>query len=310
MEPNIQNFLSYLTTVKGFSRNTTDAYGNDLSQMCTFIRKRPDTDDDTINWQSIDQALLTEYTTFLREQGNEGQPYAPATVARKIAAIKSYFAFLFNENVVTEDVTQGITSPKVGRSLPSPLSVAQVEVLLEQPLKKSTPESRRDKGMLELLYASGMRVTELVSLNTDDIRLEEGIVRCLGKGTKERMIPVYPEALRALRNYLDTARPVLLRRSSEKALFLNRRGERLTRQGFWLILKNYARQANVRGSITPHTLRHSFATHMLRGGAALRHVQELLGHSSISTTQVYTQLADDHLRTEYERAHPRARFSS
>jgi integrase/recombinase XerD len=230
-------------------------------------------------------------------------------VARKIAAIKSFFTYLFEEKVVAEDVTQGMNSPKVGRSLPSLLSHAQVETLLDQPLKRNTRESKRDKAMLELLYASGMRVTELVSLNVEDVILDEALVRCIGKGNKERIIPIYPEAARALKAYLEQARPSLIRRSSEKALFLNRRGERLTRQGFWLILKNYARQSKVRGTITPHTLRHSFATHMLRGGAALRHVQELLGHSSISTTQVYTQLADDHLRSEYERAHPRATYT-
>ena len=153
-----------------------------------------------------------------------------------------------------------------------------------------------------------MRVTELVSLDISDVNLDEGYVRCRGKGFKERIIPIYPEAIRALRTYMEGARLALRRRRDEQALFLNRRGDRLTRQGFWLILKNFARQAGIDVNITPHTLRHSFATHLLRGGAALRHVQELLGHASISTTQVYTRLASDQLRDEYDRAHPRARF--
>lgn len=305
METHITNFLTYIRTIKGFSENTVQAYGNDLEQLCDYIEPKQD---EAINWSSITTQKLTAYILFLKEQGNEGKPYANATLARKIAAIKSYFTYLYEENIVVEDATQGLSSPKVGRSLPSPLSIAQVDVLLQQPLKKDTPDAGRDKAMLELLYASGMRVTELVSLNVEDVRLEESLVRCLGKGTKERLIPLYPEAARAIRDYVENYRLRLVKRTSENALFLNLRGERLTRQGFWLILKNYASQANIGETITPHTLRHSFATHMLRGGAALRHVQELLGHSSISTTQVYTQLADDQLRTEYERAHPRSNY--
>lgn len=305
METHITDFLTYIRTIKGFSENTVQAYGNDLEQLCDYIEP---TKDKTIDWRSITTQKLTDYILFLKEQGNEGKPYANATLARKIAAIKSYFTYLYEENVVVEDATQGLSSPKVGRSLPSPLSIAQVDILLQQPLKKDSADAGRDKAMLELLYASGMRVTELVSLNVEDVRLEESLVRCLGKGTKERLIPLYPEAARAIRDYVENHRGQLVKRNSENALFLNLRGERLTRQGFWLILKNYASQANIGETITPHTLRHSFATHMLRGGAALRHVQELLGHSSISTTQVYTQLADDQLRTEYERAHPRSNY--
>jgi integrase/recombinase XerD len=305
METYIADFLIYIRTIKGFSENTVQAYSNDLEQLCGYIEPNRGK---AIDWQSTTTRNLSDYLVFLREQGNQGKPYANATLARKIAAIKSYFTYLYEENVVVEDATQGLSSPKVGRSLPSPLSIAQVDVLLQQPLKKAAKESKRDKAMLELLYASGMRVTELVSLNIEDVRLEESLVRCLGKGTKERLIPLYPEAARATEDYVANHRLKLVKRNGEKALFLNLRGERLTRQGFWLILKGYARQAEIGTTITPHTLRHSFATHMLRGGAALRHVQELLGHSSISTTQVYTQLADDHLRTEYERAHPRSNY--
>ena len=305
METHISDFLTYIRTIKGFSENTVQAYSNDLERFCDYLEPNKE---NGIDWPSITTQNLTDYIIFLKEQGNDGKPYANATMARKIAAIKSYFTYLYEENVVKEDATQGLSSPKVGRSLPSPLSIAQVDILLQQPLKKGTPDAGRDKAMLELLYASGMRVTELVSLNVEDVRLEESLVRCLGKGTKERLIPLYPEAARAIQDYVENHRLRLIKKSSNNALFLNLRGERLTRQGFWLILKNYANQANIGTTITPHTLRHSFATHMLSGGAALRHVQELLGHSSISTTQVYTQVADDHLRSEYERAHPRSNY--
>ena len=213
-----------------------------------------------------------------------------------------------NHGLVDTDPSEGLTSPKVGRSLPSPLGVEEVEVLLNQPRGNSAPEAMRASAMLEMLYATGMRVSELVSLSVADVNLEEGYVRCRGKGYKERIIPIYPEAVRSLRAYIDEARPRLRRRRDEPSLFLNRRGNRLTRQGFWLLLKGLAAEAGISHSITPHTLRHSFATHLLRGGAALRHVQELLGHSSISTTQIYTRLAHDQLRDEYDRAHPRARY--
>ncbi|PKH46396.1 site-specific tyrosine recombinase XerD, partial [Dehalococcoides mccartyi] len=166
---------------------------------------------------------------------------------------------------------------------------------------------KRDKAMLELLYASGMRVTELVNLNMLDVDLKEGFVRCFGKGRKERMIPIYPQAAQSVQEYLNEIRPNLVRAEAEKALFLNRRGDRLTRQGLWQILKAYAREAGLDDVVTPHTLRHSFATHMLSGGADLRSVQELLGHANISTTQIYTHLTSEHIRRSYEKAHPRAK---
>jgi len=180
-------------------------------------------------------------------------------------------------------------------------------LLLEQPAKLSTPEAKRDKAMLELLYASGMRVSELVSLNLGNVDTEGGSVRCFGKGHKERVIPIAPRAALTLKEYLQEARPHLAHNDAERALFLNRRGERLTRQGFWQILKGYAKSAELGTEVTPHTLRHSFATHMLSGGADLRSVQELLGHANISTTQVYTHLTTEHIRRSYEKSHPRAK---
>jgi integrase/recombinase XerD len=191
--------------------------------------------------------------------------------------------------------------------LPRPISVSQVRALLEQPTRQSKPEARRDSAMLELLYASGMRVSELVSLNLEDVNTGSGDVRCFGKGHKERIIPIHERAASAVEEYVREARPHMLRRDDERALFLNHRGERLTRQGFWQILKQYARAAGLASEVTPHTLRHSFATHMLSGGADLRAVQELLGHANISTTQVYTHLTTEHVRRSYEKSHPRAK---
>jgi integrase/recombinase XerD len=202
-----------------------------------------------------------------------------------------------------------LESPRVGKSLPKPLTVQEIDELLEQPSKRNTPEALRDRAMLELLYATGVRVTELVSLDLENISLDPGhpSARCMGKGAKERVIPIHEHALSALVTYLNDGRGRLVKERAEPALFVNRRGERLTRQGFWLILRDYARQAGIETPVTPHSLRHSFATHMLRGGAPLRNVQELLGHANISTTQVYTQVTDEHVRHVYEQAHPRAR---
>ena len=246
--------------------------------------------------------MLSDYVMELRDRD-----YAPTTVARKIAAAKSFFNFLVNEALVTEDPTEDLASPKVGRPLPKHLSHQEVELLLAQPDKKGTaPDGLRDKALLQLVYATGMRVTEMISLDVGDVNLESGMVRCMGKGSKERIIPMHQEAVAVIDTYVRQGRPGLLRSILEPALFLNRRGQRLTRQGFWLILKNYAAEAGFRSKITPHVLRHSFATHMLRGGAPLRNVQELLGHANISTTQVYTHLTSDHVRQEYDKAHPRA----
>ena len=302
MEREVQQFLEFLTTERGFSRNTQEAYKNDLSQLQTYVETARGRGVNSDGWAGVSRSDLSAYAMSLRDRG-----YAPTTVARKIAAIKSFFAFLADEGVVQKDPTEELASPKVGRPLPKFLSYQDVDLLLQQPGKKpGLPESKRDRALLELVYATGMRVSELVSLKDGDLDLEGGMVRCRGKGSKERMIPIHDRAAEAVRSYLQDGRPALVRRIAEKAVFLNQRGTQLTRQGFWLILKNHAREAGVRAPITPHILRHSFATHMLRGGAPLRNVQELLGHANISTTQVYTHLTSDHVREEYTRAHPRA----
>jgi len=304
MEEPIAQFLQFLTLEKGASPNTVAAYRNDIQQFAAFVRRAQQArGEGAPSWALVDRACIQDY---LREL--QVKKYADATVARKVAAIKSFFGFMHAERIIPSDPTETLSSPRVGKSLPKPISPEEVDELLEQPLRRNTIEAKRDKAMLELLYATGMRVSELVNLNLSDIILSDGIayVRCVGKGAKERTVPIHDAAAEALLTYLRESRRKLVRGHHEKALFVNRRGERLTRQGFWLILKGYAQAAHLPENVTPHTLRHSFATHMLRGGAPLRHVQELLGHANISTTQIYTQLANEQMREVYDRAHPRA----
>jgi len=298
----IDNFLNYLAVEKGFPPNTIAAYRNDLNQFAGFVEEEATKRGWIPPWAGFDRQSMLSYLLDLRQRN-----YAATTVARKVAAIRSLFNFMVAEGVIKANPIQDVRSPKIGKSLPKPISISQVRLLLEQPSKVSTPEAKRDRAMLELLYASGMRVSELVSLNLGDVDLENGYVRCLGKGSKERVIPIYEQAALVVKEYIEGTRPQLVHKADEKALFVNLRGDRLTRQGFWQILKGYAKAANLEIEITPHTLRHSFATHMLNGGADLRSVQELLGHANISTTQVYTHLTTEHIRRTYEQSHPRAK---
>jgi len=295
----MKDFLHFLWAEKGASANTVAAYRSDIQQLADFIGGRGRTN----GWEGLDRAAIQDFILDLKERS-----YSEASVARKVAAVRSFFAFLAAEGTITVNPTEGLTSPRLGRTLPKAISPSEVDELLEQPTRRATPEAKRDRAMLELLYATGVRVTELVSLNVDNLNLDHRspYVRCLGKGAKERTIPIHDQALENVVEYLEEGRPYLVRNKNDEALFLNCRGERLTRQGFWLILKAYAKAANLGANITPHTLRHSFATHMLRGGMPLRNVQEMLGHANIATTQVYTHLTDEHVREVYERAHPRA----
>ena len=298
----IDNFLNYLAVEKGFPPNTIAAYRNDLNQFAGFVEEEATKRGWIPPWAGFGRQSMLSYLLDLRQRN-----YAATTVARKVAAIRSLFNFMVAEGIIKANPIQDVRSPKIGKSLPKPISISQVRLLLEQPSKLSTPEAKRDRAMLELLYASGMRVSELVSLNMGDVDLENGYVRCLGKGSKERVIPIYEQAALAVKEYIEETRPQLVHKADVKALFVNLRGDRLTRQGFWQILKGYAKAAKLETGITPHTLRHSFATHMLNGGADLRSVQELLGHANISTTQVYTHLTSEHIRRTYEQSHPRAK---
>jgi integrase/recombinase XerD len=301
----VTEFLEFLSVEKGASGNTIAAYRNDLGQLEEFIvGENKNGNGHLIQWPLINQNRVMEYILHLKSQS-----YAEATVARKVAAVKSFFSFLQAEGKLKANPTEQLASPKVGKMLPKPLTVQEIDELLEQPARRNTPEAKRDRAMLELMYATGLRVTELVSLDVTDVQLEgeKPYVRLVGKGNRERQIPLLEQPVQELHEYIRFARPRLVGERAETALFVNRRGERLTRQGFWLILKGYAHEANIRGRVTPHTLRHSFATHMLRGGMDIHKVQELLGHANISTTQVYTQVSREHIREAYEKAHPRAR---
>ncbi len=302
MKEVVESFLKYLEVEKGYSQNTIVAYRNDLHQLADFIEKEAARSGAIPPWAGFNRQSMLSYLLDLKGRG-----YVPTTVARKVAAVKSFFDFMVAEGIIKTSPTEGVSSPRVGKSLPKPISVSQARCLIEEPSKLSTPEAKRDRAMLELLYATGMRVSELVSLNLADIDTKGGYVRCFGKGHKERIIPIYEGVAKVLDEYIEEARLRLVHNGDETAVFLNVRGERLTRQGLWQILKGYARAAGLEAQITPHTLRHSFATHMLNGGADLRSVQELLGHASISTTQIYTHLTSEHIRRTYEKSHPRAK---
>ncbi len=302
MREAVESFLNYLTVEKGLSQNTVVAYRNDLYQLASFVEGDAAKQGKTASWDNFGREGMLSYLLNLKERN-----YAAATVSRKVAAAKSFFAFMTAEGKTKDNPIKDVRSPRVGKPLPRPISISEVRRLLEQPRKLSTLEAKRDRAMLELLYASGMRVGELVSLNLGDVDTKGGYVRCFGKGHKERLIPIYEQAALTVEEYLEETRPHLAHNTDERALFLNRRGDRLTRQGFWQKIKEYAKSADLDTEIAPHTLRHSFATHMLSGGADLRSVQELLGHANISTTQIYTHLTSEHIRRSYEKSHPRAK---
>lgn len=301
MDTQIEAFLNHISVEKGYSANTLAAYSNDLTQFAEYLAMSTP---ETQQWTNIDKQTIIQFILHLKER-----EYSSATVARKVAAIKSFFHFLVSEGVIPEDPTANLDSPKVRKRLPKTLTREEVERLLVEPTKDESPKGFRDTALLELLDATGMRVSEIVSLKVSDVDLDRGTVRVYGKGNKERLIPIHTRAVEALKVYLESGRGYFLRNrgDEQQALFLNPRGTQLTRQGLWLIIKKYVEQAGIKTEVTPHTLRHSFATHLLEGGADLRNVQELLGHSNISTTQIYTHVSSERLRSTYDEAHPRAR---
>jgi integrase/recombinase XerD len=305
MDANIQEFLNHLSAEKGSSDNTVAAYRNDLNQFHDFMTKEAGGAGKSADgvWSDLEREDLINYILWLKER-----EYASATVARKVAAMKSFCGFLVRSGAVEENPAEELDSPKVKKQLPTTLTPDEVERLLALPAQSNgSPKALRDTALLEVLYATGMRVSEVAGLTLDDVDLGAGTVRCIGKGNKERVMPLYAEACQALSAYIEKGRPALCgTHPEERTLFLNPRGEKLTRQGLWLIIKAYARQLGLEDRVTPHTLRHSFATHMLNGGAGLREVQKLLGHANISTTQVYTHITREHLREVYDSAHPRA----
>lgn len=299
METQVNRFINYLSVERGLSSNTLSAYSSDLYQLCNFLSTQ-DFDQDNTNWVLVNSTHIAQYKSDLELKG-----YAITSLARKIATTRSFFSFLIDEGVIEDDPAKNIYSLRIGRSLPKALSVNEIDQLLDSKIR-NCPEDIRDTCMIHVLYASGIRISELINLNLDDIDLVQGYIRCMGKGSKERIVPIHSEAVDILSFYIKEIRPTILSQKSGKHLFLNSKGTKLTRQGFWFILKKRAIHAGINSHISPHILRHSFATHLLKGGAPLRHVQELLGHSSITTTQVYTHLTDEHVRTSYQNSHPRA----
>ncbi|HLN64609.1 MAG TPA: site-specific tyrosine recombinase XerD [Symbiobacteriaceae bacterium] len=295
MKKLIHEFINYLSVERGLAMNTLESYGRDLRQYSEFLET-----DDEPELDAVSRTTIVNYLMYLQSQGK-----ATATIARRLAALKAFYQFLVRENRIPSDPTANLESPKLEKRLPKVLTVQEVERLLAQP-DPSQAAGIRDRAMLELLYATGIRVSELVSLNEADVNLELGYIKCSGKGSKERIVPLGSLAIQSCRDYLQGARPRLVRDRHEQALFVNHHGHRLTRQGFWKIVKRYADDAKIEKEITPHTLRHSFATHLLENGADLRSVQEMLGHADISTTQVYTHVTKGRLKEVYAKAHPRA----
>lgn len=284
MDEDIKSFLSYLAREKKYSQNTLAAYHNDLTQLAECVKSDNVVAGRDSSEVRLNAELLSGYLHSLR-----GRKYKPSTVARKIAAAKSFLKFMVDRGKLRGDLAPSLTSPQVSKPLPKPLSVSEVRRLLSEPAKFSTIDAKRDKAMLEVLYATGLRASELMALNTRDVDLRKNTVWCLGVGSKSRVIPIDPPVSRLIKEYIDVVRPDLLSDEKQVALFLNRRGERLTRQGFWQIVQGYADKVGLSGKVTPRSLRHSFAAHKLKSGADLGSVQELLGHAHISTTRAYTQ---------------------
>ncbi|MHB9111455.1 MAG: site-specific tyrosine recombinase XerD [Thermoleophilia bacterium] len=297
--PFIEEFLAYLRFERGLADNTVSSYRRDLSQFQCFL------DEHELNPLEVTTACVRD---FLSSLGDAENPPAGATMARKISVLRSFYRYLCREKLAGINPVLPIKSPKQGHKLPTVLNLAEVRSLLAQP-SGGSPGAIRDAAILELLYGSGLRVSELVGLKVSDVDMEGGFVRCMGKGSKERMIPVGEPALAAVWRYQQHARQFLGKGARTDHLFLNRFGKGLTRQSVHRMLAGYARQAGINKVVTPHTLRHSFATHMLAGGADLRSVQEMLGHADVSTTQIYTHLSRKRLRDIYFDAHPRARKS-
>ncbi len=293
MERQLKYFFKFLEDERKLSENTLQSYQRDLKQFKKYL------EDCDINYNKVKEEDINDYIKELQEEGKKA-----SSISRCIASIRSFYQFELKNKKIKVDPTDNVKSPKIEKRVPSILTSAEVELLLDQP-QDIDLKGIRDKAMLEFAYATGMRVTEIISLDIDDVNLEEGYVVCR-HGGKERNIPLGTMSLNALKEYIEEARDILLKTESEKALFVNINGTRLTRQGFWKIIKYYKEQAHITKEITPHVLRHSFATHLLQNGADLKAIQTMLGHSDISSTQVYMQFQDEALKNVYRKAHPRA----
>ena len=293
MQREIEKFISYLHNIKKTSINTELSYKRDLGKLRQYLEEKGITDTD-----SVTSEVLGSYIVYLRENH-----FAAATISRNVASIKAFFHYLSKEGSVAADISEGLKAPKIEKKMPEILTPDEVIWLLEQP-KGDTPKEIRDKAMLELLYATGIRVTELITLKISDVNMQMGFIMCRD-GSRERVIPFGAAAKKAVGTYLEKARNVMLFDLKSEILFVNCSGQPMSRQGFWKLIKYYAKKAGITADITPHTLRHSFAAHLVENGADLRSVQEMLGHSDISTTQIYAALTHNRIREVYAKAHPR-----
>ena len=300
MEGLIGDFLAYMELERGLSRNTLEAYRSDLLQLAAFLRRRD------LDVLEVTHAELSEFFALLSEGDAEHPAVAPATLARKVACVRSFYRHLRMEGAIEHDPTAELKGPRKGQRLPRVLSRDQVAKLLASP-RGSDPLALRDRALLELMYACGLRASEAIGLELADVDFEEGLLRARGKGSKERIVPIGSRALAALAAYCRAGRPVLLGLGTQSRLFLNRRGAPLTRQGLYKIVQGHARRVGLEQQMSPHTLRHTFATHLLSGGCDLRSLQEMLGHADLATTQLYTHLSADRVKDAYFAAHPRAR---
>jgi integrase/recombinase XerD len=298
-EHHVLDFLAYLEFERGLSRNTLEAYRSDLLQFGSFLRRR---DADVLSAQYPD---LAAFLSELADGGPDRPPVAPATLQRKAACLRSFYRHLRREGELEHDPTADLRAPRKSQKLPQVLSRADVGRLLASP-SGDDPGALRDRALLELMYACGLRASEAIGLDVGDVDLKAGVLRARGKGSKERLVPIGREAVAATRAYLERGRPRLVGLRDESRLILNRRGGGLTRQGLYKIVQRYARDAGLEGRMSPHTLRHTFATHLLAGGCDLRSLQEMLGHADIATTQIYTHLSAERLKDAYFAAHPRA----
>lgn len=285
MDEQLLAFLDFLQEEYKYSNNTTAAYKNDLGQFMKFLQAGQY---DISDWSEVTPEIVDEYVQYMKEKA-----YASSSVARKVAAVKSFFNFLFARGVIEDNPTTNVDSPKVKKRLPQTLTAEDIDKLLQAPRQKRSPKHLRDTALLSMLYSTGMRVTEVVSLRVDDVDLQASTLQCHGKDEQLRVLPLNKDTRDSVAAYLDGGRQYLVKNKDETALFLNHRGQQLTRQGLWLIIKAYAKKANLSGDVTPHTLRHSFAAHKLDDGSDLQEVQRLLGHANISTTQIYTQLSEE-----------------
>lgn len=297
MEAQIQRFLHFLIAEKGLAQNTISSYERDLKSYLHYLKEV----ELTASLNEIQRVHIVHFLKYLKEQGK-----SPKTLARHIASIRAFHQFLLREKIAEQDPTVQLEIPRSEKTLPKVLSVQEVETLLETP-KPHDHYGLRDKAMLELLYATGIRVSELIGMNIHDVHIPMGFVHFIGKGNKERILPIGGIAAKAIQQYLDAGRPLFnTKHHDDQALFLNHQGKRLSRQGFWKILKKLAQEAGIDKELTPHTLRHSFATHLLENGADLRAVQEMLGHADISSTQIYTNVTKTKIMDVYRKFHPRA----